>query len=114
MQAHILALETVSEFPNYLAQIVVKGIREPNMADHALLEESEWPDALGAVNDLVRHDKVPRLDRLLQTAYSGEGNDSADTDGAESRDVGAGGNLMRCEFVVQAMAGEESDRDRLP
>lgn len=83
------------------------------MAHHAALEESERPDALGAVDDLIRHHEIPGLDRLLQAAYGRESDDGADADRAERGDVCAGGDLVRCEFVVQAMAGEERDGDGL-
>lgn len=82
MQVHILTLEAVTKLPHNSAQFVVEGIGKSHVTNHTLLEEGEGTDALGTVNDLVRHDKVTRLDLLLQTADSGESDDGADTERA--------------------------------
>lgn len=113
MQVHSFALKTVSQLPDDLTQCVIKGISEAHMAHHASLEESERPDALGAIDNLVRHNEIPRLDLLLQTANSRKGNDRPHANGAKRSDVGTGRYLMRGEFVVQTMAREESDSDGL-
>jgi hypothetical protein len=80
------------------------------MAHHAALKESKRSDALGAINNLIRDDKVSGLDLLLQRPNSRESNDATDTDGSERRNVGAVGNLMRCVLVVEAVARQEGDR----
>jgi len=49
----------------------------------------------------------------LQRAYGAEGDDGADTEAAESGDVGAGGHLVRSNLVVKTMAGDEGDGNRL-
>lgn len=83
------------------------------MPYHSAFEEREGADPLGAVDDLVRDDKVPRFDGFLETADCGEGDDGADAEAAEGGDVGAGGDLVGGEFVVEAMAADEGDGDRL-
>jgi hypothetical protein len=88
----------------------IEGIREPNVSNNSSIEKSEWADPLGAVNDLVRHDKVHGLDLLLQGPDGGEGDDAADADRAQRSDVGPHRDLVRGNLVVHAVAGEERDR----
>lgn len=84
------------------------------MPDEASFEESPRPDALGAIDDLVRHDEIARSDLLLQAADGGEGDDGADAERAEGGDVGARGDFVRGELVVEAVAGEEGDGGWVP
>lgn len=81
------------------------------MADNAILKEGKWPDALGAIDNLVRDHKVHWLDLLLQRAHGGEGNDTSDTEMAESSDIGAVGNLVGRKLMIQAVTGEEGNVD---
>lgn len=81
------------------------------MPDHPAVEERERAHPLRPVNHLVRHDEVPRPHLLLEAADGREGNDSAHTQVPQGRDVGARRDLMRGEFVVRAVAGEEGDGD---
>lgn len=81
------------------------------MADEAALEEGEWADALGAVDDLVGDHEVHGLNLLLQRADGGEGNHASHADVSEGGDVGASGDLMRRKLVVRTMAGQEGDGD---
>lgn len=113
VQAHAVALEAVATLAHNLGDTLVEGVRETDVADHTALEEGERTDALGAVDDLVGDDKVAGLDLFLQRAYGAEGNDGADTEAAESSDVGAGGHLVRSDLVVETMAGDEGDGDGL-
>ena len=94
-------------------QPLVERIREPDVPDDPSLEERPRPDALGPIDDLVRHQKIPRPDFLLQAADGGESDDGADAEGAEGGDVGARGDLVGRELVVQAVAGEEGDGRRV-
>lgn len=89
MQSHAVALETVPTLAHDLCQRRVKGICEHDVSDHAAFEEGEGADAFCAVDDLVRHDKVARLDVLAQTADGGEGNNCAHAERAEGGNVGA-------------------------
>ena len=113
MQRHALTLQAVSALAHNLGNALVKGVAEGNVADNATLEECEGADTLGAVDDLVWNDKVAGLDLLLQTADGGESNDCADTDGAESGNVGARRDLMRGDLVVSTVTTEEGDGDGL-
>ena len=93
------------------AQLGVERVRETDVANDAALEEGEGAHALGPVDDLVRDDKVHRLDLLAQGADGGEGDDGAHADGAQGGDVGARVDLVRRDLVVDAVAGEEGDGD---
>lgn len=92
----------------------VKRIGKPHVPDDASLEESPRPHALGAIDDLIRDDEIARSDLLLQAADGGEGDDGADAERAEGGDVGARGDFVRGELVVEAVAGEEGDGGWVP
>lgn len=79
------------------------------MRDNPALEKGKRPHPLRPINHLARHHKVLRPNLLLQTADGAEGDDHAHADGAESGDVGAVGDLVGCEGVVRAVAGQEGD-----
>lgn len=108
---HILALKAVTKLSHNSTKLLVKGVCKANMANHTLLKESERTNALGTINNLVRHHEVPGLDLLLQTSHRRERNNGSHTQRAQSSNVGTGGNLVRCNLMVQSMAREESDGD---
>jgi len=110
---HILALEAVTKLSHNSTQLLIKGVCEANMANHTLLEESERADALGTIDNLIRHHEISGLDFLLQTAHRRERNNGSHTKRAQSCNVGASGNLVGCNFMVKSMAREESDGDVL-
>ena len=109
VQNNTVALEALRTALDDIGQLGVERIREADVPDEPLLEEGEGADALGAVDDLVRHDKVHGLDLLLQRADGGEGDDGAHADVAQGGDVGAVGHLVRRELVVHAVARDEGD-----
>lgn len=109
MQNNTVTLKAVAALADNLGDTLIEGVTEGNVSYNTILEESPWANTLSAVNDLVRNDKVSGLDLLLETANSGESNDATDTDGAQSSDVGAGGNLMGSNLVVGAVAAQEGD-----
>lgn len=113
VQHHTLTLQAVSTGPHDLGDTLVEGVTEGNVSDHAALEEGEGTDTLGAIDDLVGNDEIAGLDLLLQATDGGEGNDGANTDGAQSSNVGAGGNLVGSDLVVQTVTAQEGDGDRL-
>lgn len=113
MQHNTLALEAVAASPHNLGNTLIEGVSERNVSNHASLEEGERPDALGTVNDLVWNHEVAGLDLLLQATDGREGNDGADTNRAQSSDVGASRHLMGGNLMVQAVTTEESDSDGL-
>lgn len=113
MQNDPVTLQAVSAFPHDLGDTLVKGISEGDVGDHTPLEVGPWPHTLGTVNDLVRNDKVARLDCLLETTDSREGDDAPDPDGAQSGNVRAGGNLVRGDLVVRAVSAQECDSNGL-
>ena len=113
VQAHAVALQAVAALAHDLGNSLVKGVREADVADHAALEEGEGADALGAVDDLVGDDEVAGLDGFLQRANGAESDDGADTQATQSGDVGAGGDLVGCDLVVQTVARQEGDGDGL-
>jgi hypothetical protein len=103
----------VSTCPHNLRNTLVERIAKRNVPDNASLKESERPDTLGAVNDLVWNNEITGLDLLLQAADGGKGNDGADADGAEGGDVGPGGDLVGSDLVVCAVAAKEGNGDGL-
>lgn len=109
MHPDTLALKRMSASPHDLGDLLIEGVRKPDVSDNPALEESERAHTLCAIDNLVRDHEVARLDLLLQRTDSGEGNDAADAEGAEGRDVGAVGDFVGGEGVVGAMAGEEGD-----
>lgn len=113
MQPHALTRQTVPTSLDNLRETSVKGIGESNMTYHTALEKGKRPHALGAIDDLIRHNKVPRLDLLLQTADRGKRNDGPDTQTPQGGDVGAIRHLVRRKLVVETMARDEGDGDGL-
>lgn len=108
MKHHALALHMRRARLDDLSQLLVERVRKSNMADNTTLEESERPDALCAIDNLVRDHKVHGLDLLLERADGREGDDASDTEMAESSDVGAVRNLVRRKLVVHTVTGKES------
>lgn len=113
MEDHTITLQTVSAGPNNLCNILIEGIPEWHVRHNALLEESERTHAFCSVDDLIRHDKVPRLDMFLQTTNCRERDDGPNTDFAECCDIGSRRNLMRRELMVKAVSAQESHRNIL-
>jgi hypothetical protein len=70
------------------------------MVDDAIFEERERSDSLGAINDLVRDDKISRFDFFLQATNSREGNNGSHAERTESGNVGTSGHLMRGILVM--------------
>lgn len=113
VQDDTLTLQAVSAFANDLGDTLIEGIAERNVGDNTTLEVGPWANTLGAVDDLIGDHEVTGLDSLLETANSGESNDAADTNGAQSGDIGASGHLVRGNLVVGAVTAEERDGDGL-
>ena len=105
-----LTLKGMPTSTDNLSDLRIKRIGKPNMANDALLEESEGSDALGSIDNLVWNNEVPRSDLFLQRAYGREGDDGSHTDLAKRSNVGARWDLMWSVFVMSSMSGEESDR----
>jgi hypothetical protein len=70
------------------------------VANHAALEEGEWPDALCTVDDLIRNDEVARPYLFLQRSYGGEGDNCAHTEVSQRSYVGLVLDLMWCKFMM--------------
>jgi hypothetical protein len=81
------------------------------MCHRTALKEGEWANSLCPVDDLVRHDKVSRLDLLLQTAHGGEGDDGAHADGSQRGNVRPRRNFMGSDVVVGAVTAQKGDGD---
>jgi len=113
MQPHPLPLQRMPTLPHNLRDTLIKWICKTHMSHHSTLEKCKRPHAFRAVDNLIRHHEVPRLDLFLQGANGAEGYDAAHPEGAERGDVGAVGHFMRGERVVDAVAGEEGDRHRV-
>jgi len=113
MQPHTLSRQTVSTNFDDLGQTSVEGVGESNMTYHTAFEKGKRSHTFGAINDLVRNDKISRLNLLLQTADRGKGNDGPDTQMSQCRDVGSVAYLMRRKFVMKTMARDESDSNWL-
>lgn len=88
-----------------------EGISKHGVGNNAVLKEGRGADALGAVNDLRRQDKVAGLELLAQRANGRVGNDGLDTDGLERSNVGTGRDLGGSQVVATAVAGQEGDME---
>lgn len=113
MQDNTVALQAVSALADNLGDTFIEGVTEGNVSDHPALEVGPRPHTLGAVDDLVGDDKVTGLNFLLETADGGEGDDAADTDGAQSSNIGTSGDLVRGDLVVRAVTAQEGDSNGL-
>lgn len=111
VQDDAVALQVLGAALDDVGDPGVVGVGEGDVADEAVLEEGEGAVALGAVDDLVGDDEVHGADLLAQGADGGEADDGAHAQGAQGGDVGAGGDLVRRELVVLAVAGQEGDGD---
>jgi len=89
----------------------VEGVGETDVRDHSSFKESEGPDTLCAIYDLIRDDEISWLNRFLQASDGGESYDGSYSQMSQGGDVGAGGYLVGRKFVVQAMAGDEGYGD---
>jgi hypothetical protein len=94
MQPHTLAFQRMPTPLHNLSDFRVEGIREPDMAHDAAVEEGEGAHALGAIDDLVRHDEVAGPNVLLQRADGAEGDDAAHAQRAQGGEVGAVGDFV--------------------
>jgi hypothetical protein len=108
-----LALQTVTAGSHNFRDTLVEGVAERDVCDHTSLEESPGAHALGAIDDLVGNDEIAGLDFLLQATDGREGDDGTDSNRAQSGDVGARWDLMRCNLVVSTVSAEESDGNGL-
>ena len=79
------------------------------MAHNPSFKERKRSHTLGAINNLIRYHKIPRLDDFLQTSHSGERDNGPDTNTSQSSNVGAVGDLMGRDLVVGAVTAEECD-----
>lgn len=113
MKNDTLALQAVTAGSHNLRDTLVERVAKRNVRDHTSFEESPWAHTLGAINDLVGNDEIAGLDFLLQATDGGEGDDGADTNRAQSSNVGARWDLMRCNLVVSTVPAEESDGNGL-
>lgn len=111
MQNDAVALQVLGTALDDVGDLGVVGVGEGDVADEAILEEGEGAVAFSAVDDLIRDDEVHGADLLAQGADGGEADDGAHAQGAQGSDVGAGGDLVRRELVVLAVAGQEGHGD---
>jgi hypothetical protein len=113
VQDNTVALQAVTALADNLGDTLIEGVTKGNVGDNTTLEVGPRPNTLGAVNDLVGDNKVTRLNLLLKTADGGEGDDAANTDRAQSGDVGTSRDLVGCDLVVGAVAAQERDGNGL-
>ena len=90
-------------------KLVGKGIAERGVCDDCTIEERDWADAFGAVDDLSGQREVTWGDLLSQRAYGGEGENSTDAEGFQGGDVGARRDERRVDVVSTTMSSKESD-----
>lgn len=117
----------------HLAEFDVERLAEHGVSDHGLVKVGRFADALQSVvsvlkvppwnatertvthlcsvNDLVGDDNVARADLFLEAAYGREGDDGLDSEVLQGGNVGAGGDFRGRDRVVEAVAGEERERD---
>ena len=89
--------------------ILIEWITEWHVSHHASFKESKWANTLGTINNLIRHDEIPRLNSLLQTSNCRERNHGPDTNAPERSNVGAVRYLVGRNLVVGAVTTEECD-----
>ena len=80
MKDDSVSLKALATHAHDLRCALVKGVCERHVAHDTILEKSERTDALGPVDDLVRHNKVTGLDCFLQAANGRKGDYGSDTD----------------------------------
>ena len=88
-------------------QIVTERIRHRDVADDAVTEEGGRPDPLGAVEQLVGHDHLARLDVFLHDADGTHGQHVRHFELLEGVDVGSGIDLRRHDPVPPAVSRQE-------
>lgn len=91
-------------------ELARERVAEHRVDDNAVTaEEGVLADTLGAVDDLVRDDKVARSNLLAERADGRERDNGLDAEVLESGNVGAGGNLGRGDGVVGTVARDEGN-----
>lgn len=114
VKPHPIPFQAMPTRTDDLRNTLIERVRESNMRHYTSFKESERPDALGPVDNLIGDHEVPRLDFLPQTSHSREGHDASDSNGTEGSDVGARRHFVRGELMMEAMAAQERDRDDFP
>jgi hypothetical protein len=113
MQDDTLAFKAMATLPDHIPDILVEGVREGDVQDEAILEEREGTDSFGTIDGLVRDDEITRLDFLGQRTRRRKRNDRSNPQFPQSGDVCSHGDLGRVVLVVDAVASEKRDGDRL-
>lgn len=113
MQDDTLAFKAMPTLPDHIPDILVEWIREGDMQHEAILEERKGTDSFSPIDRLIWDDEITRLDFLGQRTRRGKCNDRSHTQFPQSSDVCSHGDLGRVVLVVDAVAGEECDGDRL-
>ncbi len=90
-----------------VGELAADGVRELDVADHAVSEEGVLAGTAGAVDELVRNHDVPGDDLLLQAPHRRDGDDAGDAELLHAVDVGAVVHLGGGEAVSLAMARQE-------
>jgi hypothetical protein len=80
MKSDAVALERVSALPHNSGQTFIERITKAHVRNETTLEESKRSNALRAVDDLVRYDKVTWLDFFLERTNRGERYDGSYAD----------------------------------
>lgn len=107
MQSNSISAEYRSASYDDSRKSFIKRVCKGNMALDASLKERKRSDPLGAIDDLIRDDKVPRLDVLPQTAHCRKGDDGPDAQGSECGDIRSAWYLVRCDLMMQTMSCQE-------
>lgn len=105
----VASLDHMALLPDHFLEHGREGVCEHGVGYQAVLKEGRGADALGAVNDLRRQDKVTGLELFAQGANGRVGNDGLDTEGLERSNVGAGRDLGGGQVVATAVAGQEGN-----
>jgi hypothetical protein len=71
------------------------------------LSEEGVHSALGPINELVRYDKIQRMDCLLKASNGTDRDDVFDAHGFEGVDVGSCGQFRRADAMPLAVSGEK-------
>lgn len=94
VENHAFTTQRMATSLHHLRNLGIERVRKAHMSHHALLKEGKRSNSLRPIDNLVRNYEISRLDMFLQAADSAEGNDAADSEMAQSGDVGLVGNLV--------------------
>jgi hypothetical protein len=105
---HVVVTGGLRRGDEMLAQPPAERVGHGHMGHQSTTEEGGGAQALGAVDDLIRHDQGAGGVAFGETAHRADREDVADAELAQGVEVRPGGHLARAEPVPLAVPGQES------